>query len=92
MHITGYPFQKTLNRFCWWAGWDPRYVRYRYSKALKEGLIKFKRKHFLWHEYHKLFERLKLVEEKERKELRRQLENKRKQIMMLIMSTLIMEC
>jgi len=57
-------------------------VRYRYTKAVREGLIKFKRRHFLWHEYRKLFDRLKLVEEKEkRKELRRQIDNKRRQIM-----------
>jgi hypothetical protein len=49
---------------------------------LKEGLIKFKRRHFLWHEYSKLFLRLKSEDNKEeRKELRRQVENKRRQIM-----------
>ena len=73
---------KDFEQICWWAGWEPDNVRYRYTKALKEGLIKFKRRHFLWHEYSKLFERLKqLVNKDERKELRRQVENKRRQIM-----------
>ena len=73
---------KDFEQICWWAGWEPDNVRYRYIKALKEGLIKFKRRHFLWHEYSKLFERLKLlVNKEERKELRRQVENKRRQIM-----------
>ena len=73
---------KDFEQICWWAGWEPDNVRYRYTKALKEGLIKFKRRHFLWHEYSKLFERLKiLVNKEERKELRRQVENKRRQIM-----------
>ena len=67
-------FSKDFEQICWWAGWEPDSVRYRYTKALKEGLIIFKRKHFLWHEYHKLFERLKLIEDKEeRRELRRQI-------------------
>jgi len=73
---------KDFEQICWWAGWEPENVRYRYTKALQEGLIKFKRRHFLWHEYHKLFERLKVAEDKEyRRELRRQVENKRRQIM-----------
>jgi len=73
---------KDFEQICWWAGWEPDNVRYRYSKALKEGLIKFKRRHFLWHEYSKLFERLKEEADKEvRKELRRHIENKRRQIM-----------
>ena len=43
--------------------------------------IKFKRKHFLWWEYHQLFLRLKNETNSElRKTLRRNLENKRKQI------------
>ena len=73
---------KDFEQICWWAGWTPDNVRYRYSKALKEGLIKFQRRHFLWHEYSKLFLRLKSEDDKEeRKELRRQVENKRRQIM-----------
>ena len=73
---------KDFEQICWWAGWELDNVRFRYIKALKEGLIKFKRRHFLWHEYNKLFNRLKLIEDKEqRKELRRQVENKRRQIM-----------
>jgi hypothetical protein len=74
---------KDFEQICWWAGWEPDDVRYRYIKALKKGDIKFKRKNFLWWEYDKLFKRLK--EEKDlvkRKELRRQVENKRKQIML----------
>ena len=64
------------------AGWEPDNVRFRYLKALKEGLIKFKRRHFLWHEYNKLFKRLKVEEDINiRKELRRNIENKRRQIM-----------
>ena len=35
---------KDFEQICWWAGWEPDNVRYRYSKALKEGLIKFKRR------------------------------------------------
>ena len=72
-----------FDQICWWAGWEPDDVRYRYIKALKKGDIKFKRKNFLWFEYDKLFKRLK--EEKDsikRRELRRQVENKRKQIML----------
>ena len=61
---------------------EPDNVRYRYTKALKEGLIKFKRRHFLWHEYNKLFQRLKDEKNIEvRRELRRNIENKRRQIM-----------
>ena len=72
-----------FNQICWWAGWEPDEVRYRYYKALKKGDIKFKRKHFLWHEYNKLFQRLKKESNQElRKILRRNLENKRKQIML----------
>ncbi len=74
---------KDFEQICWWAGWEPDDVRYRYLKALKKGDIKFKRKNFLWWEYDKLFKRLK--EEKDlvkRKELRRQVENKRRQIML----------
>ena len=72
-----------FDQICWWAGWEPDDVRYRYIKALKKGDIKFKRKNFLWFEYDKLFKRLK--EEKDsikRRELRRQVENKRRQIML----------
>ena len=42
---------KDFEQICWWAGWEPDNVRYRYYKALKNGDIKFKRKHFLWYEY-----------------------------------------
>ena len=51
---------KDFEQICWWAGWEPDNVRYRYYKALKNGDIKFKRKHFLWYEYDKLFQRLKI--------------------------------
>ena len=72
---------KDFEQICWWAGWEPENVRYRYLKALKEGLIKFKRKHYLWHEYNKLFQRLKSERDiNHRRELRRIIENKRKQI------------
>ena len=72
---------KDFEQICWWAGWEPDNVRYRYLKALKEGLIKFKRKHYLWHEYNKLFQRLKIEKDIDhRRELRRIIENKRKQI------------
>lgn len=72
---------KDFEQICWWAGWEPDNVRYRYLKALKEGLIKFKRKHYLWHEYNKLFQRLKGEKDIDhRRELRRIIENKRKQI------------
>jgi len=73
---------KEFEQICWWAGWEPDNVRYRYVKALKDGLIKFRKKHLLWHEYNLLFQRLK--NEKDfniRKELRRNIENKRRQIM-----------
>ena len=71
-----------FEQICWWAGWEPEDVRYRYYKALKKGDIKFKRKHLLWHEYNKLFQRLKVCKDMdERRELRRNLENKRRQIM-----------
>ena len=74
-------FSKDFEQICWWAGWEPDNVRYRYLKALKEGLIKFKRKHYLWHEYNKLFQRLKGEKDIDhRRELRRIIENKRKQI------------
>ena len=53
------------------------------SKALKKGDIKFKRRHFLWWEYDQLFQRLKKETDPElRKELRRNVDNKRKQIML----------
>jgi hypothetical protein len=73
---------KDFNQICWWAGWDPDEVRTRYRKALLKEFIRFKRKHLLWNEYYSLYLRLK--EEKDpaiRKELRRNVENKRKQIM-----------
>ena len=71
-----------FEQICWWAGWEPEDVRYRYYKALKKGDIKFKRKHLLWHEYNKLFQRLKVETDLNlRRELRRNLENKRRQIM-----------
>jgi len=74
---------KDFEQICWWAGWEPDDVRYRYYKALKKGDIKFKRKHFLWYEYNELFQRLKSESNQElRKTLRRNLENKRKQIML----------
>ena len=70
-----------FTQICWWAGWEPDDVRYRYYKALKKGDIKFKRRHLLWHEYNKLFQRLKKEEDiNSRRELRRNLENKRRQI------------
>ena len=73
---------KEFEQICWWAGWEPDNVRYRYVKALREGLIKFKKKHVLWHEYNLLFQRLKKeTDQNIRKELRRNIENKRKQIM-----------
>jgi len=73
---------KDFEQICWWAGWEPDDIRYRYYKALKDGDIKFKRCHFLWLEYDNIFKRLKDCAAKdERKELRRNLENKRKQIM-----------
>ncbi len=71
-----------FEQICWWAGWEPDNVRYRYYKALKNGDIKFKRKHFLWYEYDKLFQRLKAETDNDlRRELRRNIENKRRQIM-----------
>ena len=71
-----------FEQICWWAGWEPDNVRYRYYKALQNGDIKFKRRHFLWHEYNKLFERLKIETNLDlRRELRRNVENKRRQIM-----------
>ena len=74
---------KDFDQICWWAGWEPDDVRFRYYKALKKGDIKFKRKHFLWFEYNELFQRLKKESNQElRKTLRRNLENKRKQIML----------
>ena len=70
-----------FNQICWWAGWEPDDVRYRYYKALKNGDIKFKRRHLLWHQYSLLFQRLKDEQDiDKRRELRRNLENKRKQI------------
>ena len=73
---------KDFEQICWWAGWEPDNVRYRYYKALKNGDIKFKRKHFLWYEYDKLFQRLKAETDNDlRRELRRNIENKRRQIM-----------
>ena len=72
---------KDFEQICWWAGWEPENVRYRYYKALKNGDIKFKRKHFLWYEYDKLFQRLKVETDHDlRRELRRNIENKRRQI------------
>jgi len=74
---------KDFDQICWWAGWEPDNVRNRYYKALKKGDIKFKRKHFLWWEYNRLFLRLKDETNIDlRKTLRRNLENKRKQIML----------
>ena len=71
-----------FEQICWWAGWEPDNVRYRYYKALQNGDIKFKRRHFLWHEYDKLFQRLKVETNLDyRRELRRNVENKRRQIM-----------
>ena len=71
-----------FEQICWWAGWEPDNVRYRYYKALQNGDIKFKRRHFLWHEYNVLFQRLKdEVNMDLRRELRRNIENKRRQIM-----------
>jgi len=73
---------KDFEQICWWAGWEPENVRYRYRKALSNGDIKFKRKHFLWHQYNLLFQRLKCEQDLDRRrELRRNVENKRKQIM-----------
>jgi len=73
---------KDFEQICWWAGWEPDDVRYRYYKALKKGDIKFKRRHFLWHEYAVLFQRLKVTTNLDlRRELRRNVENKRRQIM-----------
>lgn len=73
---------RDFEQICWWAGWEPEHVRLRYFIALKKGLVKFTRKHFLWHEYSKLFNRLKDEEDKNlRKELRRNIENKRRQIL-----------
>ena len=70
-----------FEQICWWAGWEPDDVRYRYYKALKNGDIKFKRKHFLWKQYNDICQRLKVeVDINIRRELRRNLENKRKQI------------
>lgn len=71
-----------FDQICWWAGWEPDNVRYRYRKALSAGDIKFKRKHFLWHEYNLLYTRLKDEKDNDlRRELRRNIENKRRQIM-----------
>ena len=50
---------KDFDQICWWAGWEPENVRYRYYKALKGGDIKFKKKHLLWHQYDLLFKREK---------------------------------
>jgi len=73
---------KDFEQICWWAGWEPDNVRYRYYKALKKGDIKFKRKHLLWHQYNLLFQRLKDEQDLDkRRELRRHVENKRRQIM-----------
>ena len=73
---------KDFEQICWWAGWEPENVQYRYRKALANGDIKFKRKNFLWHEYNILFQRLKKETDLEvRRELRRNIENKRRQIM-----------
>ena len=70
-----------FDQICWWAGWEPDDVRHRYLKALRKGDIKFKRRHFLWHEYNILFQRLKVEKDlDQRKNLRRNLENKRRQI------------
>jgi len=72
-----------FEQICWWAGWEPDNVRYRYYKALKSGDIKFKRRHFLWHQYDLLFQRLKVEGDLDkRRELRRNVENKRRQIML----------
>ena len=74
---------KDFEQICWWAGWEPDNVRYRYYKALKSGDIKFKRRHFLWHQYDLLFQRLKVEKDLDkRRELRRNVENKRRQIML----------
>ena len=71
-----------FHQICWWAEWEPDNVRYRYRKALNAGDIKFKRKHFLWHEYNLLYTRLKDEKDNDlRRELRRNIENKRRQIM-----------
>ena len=73
---------KDFEQICWWAGWEPEDIRFRYYKALKNGDIKFKRRHFLWMEYNQIFQRLKVCKDmEERRELRRNLENKRRQIM-----------
>jgi len=70
-----------FEQICWWAGWEPDDVRHRYYKALQKGDIKFKRRHLLWHQYDQLFQRLKVEKDLDlRRELRRNLENKRRQI------------
>ena len=63
--------QNDFDQICWWAGWEPDEVRYRYYKALKKGDIKFKKKHFLATRYNELFQRLKKQSNQElRKTLR----------------------
>ena len=49
-----------FEQICWWAGWEPDNVRYRYYKALKSGDIKFKENIFFGMNMISYFKDLKL--------------------------------
>ena len=84
MHIFGLLDLKTLIKFV--GGQDGNLMMFDIDilKLLKKGDIKFKKKtFFMVSEYNELFQRLKKESNQElRKTLRRNLENKRKQIML----------
>jgi len=82
----------TFNQTCWWANWDPDEVRLNYKKALQNRSIVFLEKHLRWHDYTKMFHKLKSAKDKDsRKYLRSKVEEARKKVMsarMVVVTTL----
>jgi hypothetical protein len=64
-----------FDRVCWFADMDPSFVRDRFLKLKKEGVIKFSKSELTWMEYRNRYKRYRAANDKEsRRIIKRQID------------------
>lgn len=77
-------FVEKSNQFqvvCYWSGWDPDEVQFRYQKGLKDAQIQFNERQLSWVKYTRLFNQYRNATDKEsRKYYLKQVESARQTV------------
>ena len=64
-----------FDRVCWFADMDPSFVKDRFLKLRKDGIIKFSRDELIWMEYRDRYKRYRAANDKEsRRIIKRQID------------------